>query len=210
MVTIAGMTDQFSLPGFDAPRSPPPRVKAAHAQRPRHGLFFGTLPTPDDLSRVEATASPLRLRHGTTRGLVKAERLHVTCCDLGSFREAPPQDLVDAAMAVAAGLVLQSFEIVFERVLRFKGNQALVLLEREGVTHLSAFCEALGQALVRGGVPVDIVGTPHMTLGYGGAAVSETLREPLRWMAPDFVLVHSLVGQGEHRHLGRWPLAPRR
>ena len=145
-----------------------------------------------------------------TNGQVRAERLHVTCCDLGSFREPPPQDLIEAAMMVAAGLALPSFQIDFSRVMRFRGNEALVLLEDEGVTPLTVFRDALGHALVRAQVPVDFGGAPHMTLAYGGDDVSERLAEPVHWVAQEVVLVQSLIGQGRHRHLCRWPLLPRR
>ncbi|HSW06592.1 2'-5' RNA ligase family protein [Aquabacterium sp.] len=87
-------------------------------------------------------------------------------------------------------------------------NGALVLLEGEGSTPLQAFRDALGQALVQAGVPVDFGGALHMTLAYGGDPVHEHLVEPVRWVVQDFALVHSLVGQGDHRHLGRWPLVP--
>ncbi len=143
------------------------------------------------------------------RGPVDAERLHITCCDLGSFSEALPPGLVESAMAVAADLVLPSFEIVFGRVMRFKGNEALVLLEQEGGTALRAFRDALGQALVQAGVPVDFDGTLHMTLAYGSEPVSEPLAESVRWVVQDFVLIDSLFGRSQHRHLGRWQLGPR-
>ncbi len=48
--------------------------------------------------------------------------------------------------------------------------------------------------------------TPHVTLLYDAACVDETTVEPVRWTAREFVLVHSLIGQGKHVTLGRWPL----
>jgi 2'-5' RNA ligase len=72
------------------------------------------------------------------------------------------------------------------------------------------FRDALGHALVRAQVPVDFGGASHMTLAYGGDDVSEPLAEPVHWVAHEVVLVHSLVGQGRHLQLGRWPLLSRR
>lgn len=210
METIAGMSEQFSFPGFEAPVTRAPQVKAPRVERPLHSLFFAMRPAPVDLPRIEAAASAVRQQHGVERGLVKAERLHVTCCDLGDFNAAPAQTLVDAAVAVAAVLVRPSFELVFDRVMRFKGNRALALLADEGAGEFKAFRAALGRALSQAGLGVDSGGAPHMTLGYGGDDVSESLAKPIRWTAQDFVLVHSLVGKGEHRHLGRWPLLPPR
>ena len=208
MGTIVGMSEQFSFPGFEAPVSRLRQARAPRVERPQHSLFFAIFPAPVDLPRIEAAASAVCRQHGVERGLVKAERLHVTCCDLGDFNPAPPQTLVDAAVAVAAVLARSSFEIVFDRVMRFKGNRALALLADNGAEELQAFRAALGQALSQAGLGLDSGGAPHMTLGYGGEDVSESLAEPIRWTAQDFVLVHSLVGKGEHRHLGRWPLVP--
>ena len=212
MAKIAVVSDQFSLPGFELPARPLRRMRASHAAVPRHGLFFGVLPASDDRPRIEAAVAPLRRRFGATKPEVEAARLHITCCDLGGFAEEPPLALTDAAIviAIAASLVLPSFEIVFERVMRFKGNRAVVLLERAGVTPLTVFRDALDQALIRARVPTNLVSTPHMTLGYGGDAVLETLAEPIRWQAVDFVLVDSHVHRHLHVHRGRWPLVVQR
>ena len=50
--------------------------------------------------------------------------------------------------------------------------------------------------------------TPHLTLLYGDRIVTERSIEPIRWTVRDFVLVQSLRGRGEskHIHLARWPL----
>jgi len=208
METIAGMSEQFSFPGFEAPASRLRQAKAPRVERPLHSLFFAILPALVDLPRIDAAASALRRRQGVERGLVKAERLHVTCCDLGDFNEAPPRTLVDAAMSVSRGLAQSSFDIVFDRVMRFKGNRALALLADDDAEELKAFRAALGQALSQADLGVDSGGTSHMTLGYGGEDVSESLAEPIRWTAQDFVLAHSLVGKGEHKQLGRWALVP--
>jgi 2'-5' RNA ligase len=204
------MADQFALPGFEPPQVLRQRVKAPHAAAPRHGLFFGVRPAADELPGVEALVAPWRDRFDASGGQVESTRLHITCCDLGSFVDAPPPELIDAAREVAAGLTLPAFEIVFERVMRFRGNGALVLLERAGATPLKAFLDALGHALVQAGVPVDIVGTPHMTLCYGSGAVAQPLIEPVCWTVQAVHLIDSLVGQHLHRQLGHWPLVPPR
>jgi 2'-5' RNA ligase len=46
---------------------------------------------------------------------------------------------------------------------------------------------------------------PHVTLMYDDQGISEQAVEPVSWTAHDFVLVHSLLGQTKHVHLGRWP-----
>ncbi len=126
---------------------------------------------------------------------------------MGSFSEPPADALVNAAVEAAAALSLPAFEIVFERVMSFKGNEALVLLERDGAAGIAAFRAALGWALAEVGLKAGVGGRPHMTLGHGGTELAEqTVAEPIPWAAREFVLVHSLVGKGEHRHRGRRPL----
>jgi 2'-5' RNA ligase len=41
---------------------------------------------------------------------------------------------------------------------------------------------------------------------YDSQSVAEQAVDPIRWSAHDFVLVHSLIGQTKHIHLGRWGL----
>jgi len=204
------MTDQFSFPGFESAPALLRRVKAPKAAQPRHSIFFAIRPWWDDLLPVEAKVAGLRRQFGTARTVVKPERLHITCCDLGGFDDAPPQALIEKARDAAAALALPPFEITFERAMRFNHNGALVLLERTGVTPLTAFRDRLDQALIQAGVPVDVKNPLHMTLAYGDGAVSETLPEPIRWKAQEFVLLDSLVGQTRHEELGCWPLLPAR
>lgn len=48
---------------------------------------------------------------------------------------------------------------------------------------------------------------PHMTLLYRGQLIPEVvLDEPVGWTVRDFVLVHSLQGEGRHEHLCYWLL----
>lgn len=45
-----------------------------------------------------------------------------------------------------------------------------------------------------------------MTLFRGRRDLGEHAIEELRWVARDFVLIHSLHGLGKHEILARWPL----
>ena len=47
---------------------------------------------------------------------------------------------------------------------------------------------------------------PPMTLLYDTRRVDEQPIETIRWTAREFVLVHSLLGRGVYKSLGRWPL----
>jgi 2'-5' RNA ligase len=82
-----------------------------------------------------------------------------------------------------------------------------VLRSQAGSESLIAFQQALGAAMLRAGLRPDRSFTPHVTLLYDDALVTETPIEPIRWTVGELVLVHSLLGQTRHIPLARWPLA---
>jgi RNA 2',3'-cyclic 3'-phosphodiesterase len=45
---------------------------------------------------------------------------------------------------------------------------------------------------------------PHVTLLYDDRCVAEQAVDTVRWTVREFVLVHSLHGQGRYVFLGRW------
>ena len=47
---------------------------------------------------------------------------------------------------------------------------------------------------------------PHLTLLYDDRCVAEQAIDIVSWTVREFVLVHSLHGQGRYVMLGRWPL----
>jgi RNA 2',3'-cyclic 3'-phosphodiesterase len=187
------MPEQFSLPGLEQ-RSLP------------HTLFFAILPSASALPHLERVATALRQRHALTGKPIRTDRLHVTLQRLGSFDEAVPQGLVDAATAVASALAVPRFEVMFDRALSFPGSGAFVLRGDDAAAPISAFRNALGEALARAGLPAKPSSTAHMTLAYDDRLIAEHRVEPVRWIAEDFVLIDSHVGQTVHRHLGRWPV----
>lgn len=189
------MPEQSSLPGFDP--------------APAHTLFFAVLPPASDLPLIERRARALLLQHGLTGKPIRMDRKHVTLLSLGSYAGAVPQDLVEAASGAAVALTMPSFEVVFDRALSFKGSGAFVLTGDDAKAPITAFRQALDQALAQAGLRTRPSGTAHMTLAYDDRHVTEHRIEPIRFAVEAFFLVDSLVGQGVHRQLGRWPLQPR-
>lgn len=122
-----------------------------------------------------------------------------------------PRDLVAAACEAAGAVLVPQFDVVFDRVMSFdcrRKSQPFVLLAGNDTTSLFALHGALGEAMIKAGLGrwVRMNFTPHMTLLYDRRMVSERSIEPVRWTVRDFVLVHSLVGFGQHDHLARWLL----
>ena len=189
------MPEQFSLPGFDL--------------APAHALFFAVMPPAADLPRIEQRAQAMLRQHGLSGKPIRADRKHVTLMSLGTYDGAVPQDLIDAASAVASANVVPGFELVFDRALSFKGSGAFVLAGDDVTAPITAFRQTLHAALAQAGLRTRPSNTAHMTLAYDDRHVEEQRIEPIRFAVQAVVLIDSLVGQGVHRHLGQWPLLPR-
>jgi len=203
------MNGQLTFDGFEEPPAVYRRPKPPKVAGGGHGLFLALQPGAER-SRVEALAAPLREVHGVLGSPVIAERLHVTSADFGTLAEPPATLLVDQIRQALADLALPVVDIGFDTVMRFKGNGALVLRESAAATPLTTFRDALAARLDEARLAFDPGGVPHMTLGYGGEPFSAPLVEPVCWVAHELVLIHTLIGKREHRHLARWALQPPR
>jgi RNA 2',3'-cyclic 3'-phosphodiesterase len=193
-------TGQTSLPGFD----PAPALTDS--------LFFAILPDASAASRTAEIAEQLRSAHGLKGKTLRTERFHVTLHHLGNYAGLPA-DVVAMAREVGASVAKARppFELVFDRVESFSHtprNRPLVLRGGDGLIDLAAFQQALGTPLKKTAVRHWLKPgyTPHLTLLYDYQSVSTQPIETVAWTARELVLVHSLVGQGRHVHLGRWPL----
>ena len=66
-----------------------------------------------------------------------------------------------------------------------------------------AFRRALVTALKASGLKTDSGFTPHITLLHDDRSVPPKEVKPISWIATEFVLIHSLLGQTRHQHLAR-------
>lgn len=189
----------MSLAGFDAPR-------------PSDSLFFGVLPDAETVARLDALAHTLRDAlelHGLP---LRRDHFHVTLHHLGSHAGVPP-DVVAAACEAASGVLLPGFQVRFDRLGSFAGGagkRPVVLLGDPAATGLQGLHAALATRLaLRGlGRGAERAFVPHVTLLYDTRAVAEQAIPPVAWTVREFVLIHSLLGKGEYRVLGRWALRP--
>jgi RNA 2',3'-cyclic 3'-phosphodiesterase len=127
-----------------------------------------------------------------------------------------PGGVVEMAQEVAATIAMPAFDVTFDRAMSFSGqpkNKPFVLRGNEtshdGLAALMAFQKAFYLAMCRAGLQgprANAKFAPHVTLMYDSQGVPRQAVEPIRWTAHDFVLVHSLLGQTKHIHLGRWTL----
>jgi 2'-5' RNA ligase len=79
------------------------------------------------------------------------------------------------------------------------------VLRAEG-TALFDLHALLGAAMREWGLKAADEFVPHMTLLYGPNAVPLQAIEPIRFVAREFVLIHSELGLTRYTVLGRWPL----
>jgi RNA 2',3'-cyclic 3'-phosphodiesterase len=193
-------TGQASLPGFD----PPPTL--------HDSLFFAILPDAPAASRIAQLTEQLRSTHGLKGKTLQTDHFHVTLHHLGNYAGLPPH-VVAMAREVGASVAdaMRSFELAFDQVGSFSSrprNCPLVLRGGGGLVALMAFQQALGVPLKTTAARhwLKPAYTPHLTLLYDDRHVSLQGIEPVGWRARELVLVHSLVGQGRHVYLGRWPL----
>ena len=190
------MADQLSLLGLDA--------------EPTDRLLFALFPDADTAAAIENQARNLRREHGLRGVPLAPDRLHLTLHHIGDYAGLP-QGVVAAACDAAASIGAAPFEVAFDRAGSFAGRSGarpFVLRGGEGLGALMAFWKIFGFAMARGKVGRRMASqyTPHVTLLYDDKEIAEQPIEPIRWVAREFVLIHSLLGQTRHIPLGRWTL----
>jgi RNA 2',3'-cyclic 3'-phosphodiesterase len=179
---------------------------------PSHQLFFALRPPAATVAAIAEIAGKLKasgLLHGSW---LKPAKYHVTLHFLGTHDHFP-DDLRERAGAAASNIAARAQEIAFERIASFdREHDAPCVLRCTPRTEsaLREFVRELARALAAAGVPAieerDYL--PHLTIGYATPALPEPLPiEPLAWVAREFMLIDSHIGEGWHEELARWPLS---
>ena len=190
-------TPQATLAGFE-PASPTDR------------LFFALFPDRASVARLAALAQEQADRHGLRGAPLPPERFHLTLFHLGDWAGLPP-DVVDAACRAAAQLHATAFEVRLDEVASFasrREKKPFVLKARGGNQALRSFHAELARQLGMLGLARAASESfePHVTLLYDRRLVPAEPVPPVAWQAGEWVLVHSLLGQGRHLRLGSWPM----
>lgn len=190
---------------------------AIPSTKPTDRLFFALFPSEEAIAKIVKTSQQLRDQHGLTGKSLSNDRLHVTLHHVGDYAGGLPAGLVEASQNVAATIVMQAFDVTFDRAMSFAGrprSRPFVMRGNEkqdgGLAALIAFQKVMYLAMCRAGLQgprANAKFAPHVTLMYDDQGIPEQAVEPaVSWLAHDFVLVHSLLGQTKHIHLGRWPI----
>ncbi|MBD0416096.1 2'-5' RNA ligase family protein [Oryzicola mucosus] len=143
---------------------------------------------------------------------LERSRLHLSLSHIGDYTRLKSSRVYAVGLA-ASEVSAPAFEVRLHAIRSFDGrppvankprSRPLVLLgDGDGLPKLHA---TLTEALREKGLRVATRFTPHLTLSYGEATVPLQAIEPMRFIAKEFALVHSMLGQGRYNILGRWPL----
>lgn len=179
-------------------------------QPPTDRLFFAIFPDRAASERIATLAKQLRREHELKGAPLKTDRFHITLHHLGDHPSLR-QDIIEQASASARTIAVPKFRIVFDRVMSFSrrsGKRPFVLRGDAGLEELIAFRYSLSLAMQKVGLAeyANTTFTPHLTLLYDEQSVAEQPIDTIEWTACELVLVHSLLGKTEHRHLATWPL----
>ncbi len=187
----------------------PDSAGVARRPGPTDRLFFALYPDDAGAAAMTALAAGLRQELGLRGRAIAPGRLHVTLHHLGDHAGLPGE-VVDAARQAAARIEWPPVALSFDRVASFtrrRVNRPFVLLGQE-LPEVRALHARLAEVLASAGLGgyLEKRFTPHVTLLYDDHAVPERPVAPVGWVSRELVLVHSLIGRGLHRPLGRWSL----
>jgi RNA 2',3'-cyclic 3'-phosphodiesterase len=177
------------------------------APEPTDGLFFAIFPTMAAAASMTRFTSRLCDEHGLRGKPLATERLHISLLSLGEYNGLP-EGIIAVASEAAAAVAALPFDVVFDRVMTFRGKRPLVFCGGDGAAALLAFQSVLGAAMTKAGFgrSVRLRFTPHVTMVYVDRDVAEQAVEPVRWTVREFVLVHSLLRKSKYIPLERWSL----
>lgn len=202
----------MSLPGLDGVKPPfkPATIDSQFGQAACYNLFLAIFPSSGDAQRIAAVAADLRQRHHLGDKCLRVDGLHITLHVLANRQSIVPQEMVDAALAAAAGVACSSLPVVFDHAGSFhsraKKKPFVLRCDAAGDTAIARLRQPLQMALRRAGLRPNPSTTPHMTMLYDRRAVPEHPIEPMRWTATRFALILSHVGLEHHEWIGCWPL----
>lgn len=193
---------QISLMGFESPKPATDR------------LFFALFPPTDVAASISSQLHQVCESSGIYGRAVSTERLHLTLHHVGDF-SGLLADTLRQAVNVGDALAASPVELTLNKISCFDSNQRKPMLvltggDNEALRGLQQqLLQCLARHLPRFKPSTNF--TPHVTMLYGDPAQgsirhAEQIIEPIRWQATEVVLVHSLLGKTEHRHLARWPL----
>ena len=194
-------------------------LKTAESPRDRyvHRCYFTIVPPPLEAQRIERGAGLLAQRFGA-RYPTRAQRLHVSLNGVWRSRDPIEPALLEEAMEVGDAIRRPGFDIAFDRVMTFSGDNRsrtggrtivpTVLTCSGGGRELAALYADIRREMQRLGMPIGPKSfVPHLTIWYGRERVPEfMLKRPFRWPVRKFWLVQTIRGHKQPDYIGEWAL----
>jgi RNA 2',3'-cyclic 3'-phosphodiesterase len=174
-------------------------------------LFFALWPDAELRRQIVERRDQLSAEHrGVSGAWFASDAYHLTVQDLSL-----QADRIDAAIAAAAAVQAEAFELVLDHAAGFRsprGADRWMLIAKQAAPGLRELRrELLGRLRAQGLAPKPSTDKPHLTLHYkAGRELAERRIEALAWSVREFVLLQGAdqAGRGFHyRVLGSWPLA---
>ena len=132
------------------------------------------------------------------------ELLHITIQPLGDRLEFQ-SELLSLILRIMAIVDAPPFRVVFDRIV--DSGRTIALCGSEPTRGAQAFRAALIATLNRHGLSLPPHRfTPHMTIAYQSDGLGNEDIDPISWRVEEFLLVESIIPEGRHELLGRWPL----
>jgi 2'-5' RNA ligase len=181
--------------------------------RGRHAIFFALYPPLERAAEIARFADRL-FEVGVLGGRrVARERFHIALNYLGHCAYVP-ESLVAQTCATVSRLKQDTFLFALNKLKSFdthNGRYPRMLTGEDGVIGAELLQETIHvslaqERLIRGRTKRI---TPHLTLSYEAAALSDRFIAAIAWDVAEFCLVHSPQGESRHNILGRWRLAVR-
>jgi 2'-5' RNA ligase len=172
-------------------------------------LFYCLMPDLEACGRVVCFSDGFFVENDIRGERLKAERLHMTLHHVGDYERLSTALLYRAKLAGKAVSEGQ-FELSLCSIRSFppapnKPNRRPVVLLGDGQPLRTLF-HTLGHAMRKNRLKAAADFEPHVTLSYGPQFVPEQPIEPIRFVARDFVLIHSRLGLTQYEVIDRWPL----
>jgi len=173
--------------------------------RPTDRLFFAVLPDAETVEAICSARRRLCEKAALSGPEVPPEHFHVTLWRVGDYVVPPTAEDIDAIVRQAGPVELPPFRVSFGCV-QSLSRGALALSAGRGSTDLETLSTRLRDALNAASAERKHAFRPHMTLMRSDKILPERRIKALGWTVREVVLVHSLLGKGTHRVVGRLPL----
>jgi 2'-5' RNA ligase len=168
-----------------------------------HRLFFALKPPVREARLIGLARDQMR----DAQALVSNDRLHMTLGITDDYRKLDDA-LVDRMMAIGETAGGEPVPVCLDRL--SGGTRSVALRSTKRSRELADLQGQIGRALDYWGLTrTEWTFNPHVTLLYWDSQPVIRPIAPIEWLADEFVLIHSRVGETRHNVLGRWPLVQR-